>query len=320
MGLFSNNKKLCPICGSPTPRLLATVVDDKPLCKACAAKIDLPNGALDNMSIEAFQNYLDFYEQNRPLREKFTQTYQYSFGFFGGGILLDTDHRLLRLKYGDGAFAFTPDEIACFRIYEDDRLLMEGKKGGFDLYRSEVPAILKRLAPKVLSYLREKREYERLEELERMLEKEGNARPSVRRLRGEPTFNEPAPVREFALEIQLRHPYWGSFRQKIGAPLFLQSEPNLDDYKRDYEQKVTELHTLAVNLMKIIDPSAPEHRNVGGTDDAAQKPAQAPVKTTVQTPAQTDTVTELKRYKELLDAGVLSEEEFTAKKKQLLGI
>ena len=34
MGLFSNNKKLCPICGSPTPRLLATVVDDQPLCKA----------------------------------------------------------------------------------------------------------------------------------------------------------------------------------------------------------------------------------------------------------------------------------------------
>ena len=44
MGLFSNNKKLCPICGSPTPRLLATVVDDQPLCKACAAKIDLPDG------------------------------------------------------------------------------------------------------------------------------------------------------------------------------------------------------------------------------------------------------------------------------------
>ena len=316
MGLFSNNKKLCPICGSPTPRLLATVVDDKPLCKACAAKIDLPDGALGNMSIEAFQNYLDFYEQNRPMREQFTQTYQFSFGFFSGGILLDTDHRLLRLKYGDGAFAFTADEFACFRIYEDDRLLMEGKKGSLDLYRSEVPAILKRMAPLVMSYLYEKREYERLEELERMLDKDSESRSSVRRLRGEPTFNEPAPVREFSLEIQLHHPYWGSFRQKISAPVFLQSEPNLDDYKRDYAQKVTELHTLAVNLMKILDPSAPEHRNVGGTDDAEQRPAQTPA----QAPAQTDTVTELKRYKELLDAGVLSEEEFAAKKKQLLGI
>ena len=161
MGLFSNNKKLCPICGSPTPRLLATVVDDQPLCKACAAKIDLPDGSLANMSIEAFRNYLDFYEENRPLREQFTQTEQFS--FFSGGILLDTEHRLLRLKYGDGAFAFTAENFACFRIYEDGRLLMEGKTGSLDLYRSEVPAILKKLAPKVLAYLREKREYERFE-------------------------------------------------------------------------------------------------------------------------------------------------------------
>ena len=55
MGLFSNNKKLCPICGSPTPRLLATKVADMPLCKACADKVDLPGGALDRMSLEQFQ-------------------------------------------------------------------------------------------------------------------------------------------------------------------------------------------------------------------------------------------------------------------------
>ena len=221
MGLFSNNKKLCPICGSPTPRLLATVVDDQPLCKACAAKIDLPDGSLANMSIEAFRNYLDFYEENRPLREQFTQTEQFSFGFFSGGILLDTEHRLLRLKYGDGAFAFTAENFACFRIYEDGRLLMEGKTGSLDLYRSEVPAILKKLAPKVLTYLREKREYERFEELERMLEKNGDSSSTRRLRRSEPRFDEPAPVRQFELEIQLRHPYWGSFRQKISAPVFM---------------------------------------------------------------------------------------------------
>ena len=32
MGLFSNNnKKLCPICGNPTPRLLATKVENMPI-------------------------------------------------------------------------------------------------------------------------------------------------------------------------------------------------------------------------------------------------------------------------------------------------
>ncbi|MCI8485161.1 MAG: SHOCT domain-containing protein [Lachnospiraceae bacterium] len=33
-----------------------------------------------------------------------------------------------------------------------------------------------------------------------------------------------------------------------------------------------------------------------------------------------DYVSEIKKYKEILDAGVLTEEEFTAKKRQLLGI
>ena len=53
---------------------------------------------------------------------------------------------------------------------------------------------------------------------------------------------------------------------------------------------------------------------MGGTDSEKQP------QTRPQPAPQTDTVTELKRYKELLDAGILSEEEFTAKKKQLLGI
>ena len=41
MGLFSNNKKPCPICGNATPRLLPTKVEGVPICKECDKKIDL---------------------------------------------------------------------------------------------------------------------------------------------------------------------------------------------------------------------------------------------------------------------------------------
>ena len=44
---------------------------------------------------------------------------------------------------------------------------------------------------------------------------------------------------------------------------------------------------------------------------AAAAPAPAPA---------VDAVAEIKKYKELLDAGVITEEEFAAKKKQLMGI
>ena len=71
-----------------------------------------------------------------------------------------------------------------------------------------------------------------------------------------------------------------------------------------------DLHILAVNLMQLLNPGAPEI-NVG--DNTATQAA-------AQTAAVTDTAAEIKKYKELLDAGILTEEEFTAKKKQLLGI
>ena len=62
--------------------------------------------------------------------------------------------------------------------------------------------------------------------------------------------------------------------------------------------------------MQFIAPGAPET----GAASAAQAAAPA------QAGGAPSTVEELKQYKALLDAGVLTEEEFAAKKRQLLGI
>lgn len=42
MGLFSNNKKLCPICGNPTPRIFSTKIEGTPTCKECDKKANQP--------------------------------------------------------------------------------------------------------------------------------------------------------------------------------------------------------------------------------------------------------------------------------------
>ena len=73
--------------------------------------------------------------------------------------------------------------------------------------------------------------------------------------------------------------------------------------------KVNALHTLARNLMQLIAPGAPE-TGAGAAQTAA--PA--------QTGGAPNAVEEPKQYKPLLDAGVITEEEFAAKKRQLLGI
>ena len=84
----------------------------------------------------------------------------------------------------------------------------------------------------------------------------------------------------------------------------------MDSFLHKYDEKVNELHTLARNLIQFIAPGAPET----GAASAAQTAAPA------QAGGAPSTVEELKQYKALLDAGVLTEEKFAAKKRQLLGI
>lgn len=117
------------------------------------------------------------------------------------------------------------------------------------------------------------------------------------------------------MEITLEHPYWKSFYKEMGAPKFNSDQPSTIDYLDDYTQKTEGLHALAQNLMQIIDPQVQEQ--VIDPHAATQSTQSAPQAAPVQ--AEDPTVA-LPKYKALLDAGVITAEEFEAKKKQLLGL
>ena len=59
--------------------------------------------------------------------------------------------------------------------------------------------------------------------------------------------------------------------------------------------------------------------NVAGAATAQPAPEAQPQQVQAE-PAQADPYAELKKAKELLDAGIITQEDFEAKKKQLLGI
>ena len=133
----------------------------------------------------------------------------------------------------------------------------------------------------------------------------------------EPDFNIPNPVEKFAVEITLDHPYWKSFYKETGAPKFDSNQPSTIDYLDDYTQKTEGLHALAQNLMQIIDPQAQEKV----IDPHASTQSQNTQSTSQAAPVQTeDPTVALPKYKALMDAGVITAEEFEAKKKQLLGL
>mgnify|MGYP004475449899 FL=1 len=326
MGLFSNNKKLCPLCGAPTPRLLATKVEDMPLCKECANKIDLPGGALNTMSLADVEKYMTVYEENRARREQFTETLRRSFGFLSGTLTLDTDHRLFRVGPGDGAFAFGPENLKAFRILEDGKVLFEGRDGVLYCHYSDVADRAAAMQPAIDRFYMDVHEYERMEDMDRRMHRDGDDRP----VRFRPTFDMKAPAQKFTVELTLAHPYWHNFREETGAPDFDSYDPSVAEYLNEYEDEVNGLHELAAALLHIMDANGAEQWDdvPGGqtaqadSTAAAAAAAAAAAVAAVQASAApaVDAVAEIQKYKALLDAGVLTEEEFTAKKRQLLGI
>ena len=230
-------------------------------------------------------------------------------------------HQLLRLGVVDTAFALEPSDIKSFRILEDGEVLYEGEKGNFRSYKSNIKERLDELKPRIDEYRMLRHQYEMMEEMRRNLEdsrRDDNFRrddPDYRDRMTEPDFNIPNPVEKFAVEITLEHPYWKNFYKETGAPKFNSDQPSTIDYLDDYTQKTEGLHALAQNLMQIIDPQVQEQ--VIDPHAATQSTQSAPQAAPVQTE---DPTVALPKYKALLDAGVITAEEFEAKKKQLLGL
>lgn len=320
MGLFSNKKKLCPICGNPTPRLLPTKIEGEAICKECDGKVDLPVGAINGMSLTDFKEYLAAFEENQALQQEFQETYRFNIGFWGCTVYVDEEHGLFRMKDGAG-WAFQGKDIKSIRISEDSSPLYESASGTLKCYASQVPARVDALSAQIAQFHMEKQMFQRREAMEG-LHRAGQETPEERRERERdndlyrPKFDVPAPVEKFRIEIKLNHPYWKSFDEKISGPEFDRDYPRAADYMKSYREQTEELHLLAKKLMHMMDPSAGETQ-VGGA--AAAAATTQPAAQTVST-VPADAVAEIQKYKALLDAGVLTEEEFTAKKRQLLGI
>ena len=326
MALFGGNKKLCPICGNPAAKLLATKVEGQPLCGDCAGKAsamadNLRGSTLSKM--ETFRAYLAYYDENQALRNTFQESYRRQFGFLGGAFALDVPNRLLQLDASNNnSFVLEASNIRCFRILEDGTPLFEGTKDGLICYRSAIPDKVRNLGPEIEHLQIEKMHCEEMERMEEMLAEQAKQRGESYSKRYIPTpdINKLRPLDKFYLLIEVDHPYSKNQMEfKEDAPIF--SGPNffgnyssaIKDYLRDYELKVRDMREIATQLMAVLNPNAPERQADSETVFGIKTVAVAPA-------AQADPAAEIQKYKVLLDSGAITEEEFAAKKRQLMNI
>lgn len=318
MGLFSNNKKLCPVCGGPTPRLLATKVDNTPICKACASKIELPEGMINQMSIETFAEYISFYDNNQTLRDCFGETFVYSQGFLKADIAVDTSNRLFRLRNAKDALVFESSNLKSFRILEDSKVLYESRGNVLICNESNVPERVNGMRTVIEQFRARRQHYEFMERMQRREEEAAKQRGETyhKQYISCPFFEGNEPFNSFFIELEFEHPYWENYHGEVKGTKFSTTNPEVGTYLCEYQEAVEKLHELAINLIQIMCPGAQEIQNTAGMASenmfaARQAPTMA---------AGNNAIEEIKQYKGLLDAGIITEEEFAAKKRQLLGL
>lgn len=316
MGLFGGSKKLCPVCGNKASRFLPLKVEGEPLCGDCESKVlELPDDLRDSTleTMESLRAYLAVFDENNALRQSFQESYQHAFGIFGGCICLDTTHRLLRLSNSDDAFVFEPENIKLFRISEDSSPLFEGTKDALVCYQSTAPDRAKNMGREVDRFRLERQQCEQLKHMEEQMERQAKERGDtyISRYISLPDVTTLNPFQKYYVYLELDHPYRKINKEfKETGPGFSDYNTSIEGYLEAYATASGEMRALADNLMAVINPDAPERQVAAQAVPGAQAGPGAPV----------DAVEEIQRYKALLDSGAITEEEFTAKKRQLLGI
>lgn len=296
MGLFTSKKNPCVICGGATPRIFARMVEDRPLCGDCSGRIDIEPCLQENLTVQSLKEHLAFLDKNQVLRDNFIISKKLDFGFFGEKIIFDLENKLFCMSGEPDKMVFEGSLLKSFTISEDYTPLFQGSQEGLKRYNSSVPDRVADLIPRI--------EMIRLtERMNNRLDKGADNKDTYR-----PRVDIPKPFEKFRIELKLDHPYWHTIEFSVSGPDFNNSRPDANDYLREYYEDASGMEELASALMAIAFEGAGEI--AAGADNPANPAASAAV----------DSIEEIRRYKALVEEGIITEEEFTAKKRQLLGI
>lgn len=298
MGLFKNDKKPCPICGSATPRLLATKIEGQPICSDCDRRISMETEIQNNLTLAGLRQHYAWRDANDAEKEAFSPSLDLS-ASWSDDIVLDQEHRAFSFYTSKYDVLFHADEVRLLTIREDGRVLFSGGPQGGEWRYSSLPERVSGMAGQIDVALM----------MDRICDMADDDRSNDHR--NDPYFSD--PMDHWTIELRLEHPYWNILEMRINAPYWDNRRPDCGCYLQEYEERIVWLQDFAQAMMGLCFPEA-----VG--KDKGEADVQVSPVSEKQLSSAESTIEELKKYKELFDAGVINEDEFSAKKRQLLGI
>ena len=278
MGLFSNKNKPCPLCGKATPRLLATKIQDDPICSDCSGGISAEDEIRRTFRLEDLRAHLEYRAANKQAFDALVPTRTVTDD--GLKMLIDDKKRVFAFQTwaDDNPPIFLFDSILGYELYQDDDLVESWQPGA--PYVPYTPALPDTLLGDLAM-------------IARALSQDDDDRR-----------NERYYSMNFRLMLQLDNPWWHTWKVK---------DQTTSGYSYEFQNRVNREFAEIRNLCNAI-------ASCGGAA-VATVPGGAPLGAGGGTAAAAEDAADgIKKFKELLDAGIINQEEFDAKKKQLLGI
>ncbi len=300
MGLFSK-KPPCPVCGGKISWFLPTKIEGEYICDTCYGKLDMDTDKESHLTMQGFRENLAFYDQNQLLKDRFVISERVDFGLWDTKIIFDYQNKWFCMSKQPDKTVFEGKQLKSFTIKEDNMPLFEGSAAGIRRYASTVTERAMAMAPQIAQFVANRRMARTLDRLDDG--KVNNSAPVQ-------LFNAPEPFQAFNVELHFDHPYWTVLKCDMDGPRFDTTHPDVNSYLRSYQQSIEEIEKLVAALRAVAFPEASEQSIGLGTVQG--------VHTNMAPP--TDAIEEIKKYKALMEDGIISQQEFDAKKRQLLGI
>ncbi len=291
MGLFFKRSP-CPICGGKISWLLSSKIEGEHICDSCRSKIDMESDKESNLTMREVKEYLGFYEQNQKLKNRFVISERFDFGIWDTKIVFDYHNKLFCMSKNPDKTVFEAAQLKSFTIKEDKAILFEGSSAGVKGYPSTVPERAMAIAPQISQYMLKRQMSLTLDKLD-----DGKTNRSV----PIPYYNVSEPFRAFHVELRLEHPYWTVIKCDMNGPRFDNTYPDVNNYLRDYWRRIEGIEKLVEAFRTVAFGDAP---------NSSLSPDTVPL---------ADTIEEIKKFKVLMREGVITQQEYEAKKNQLLG-
>lgn len=282
MGLFSNNKKPCPVCGNSTPRVFPTKIEGDPICSDCAGQISMENRIKNNLTLEQLKEHFEYRKQNEEKHKSFTDSVVLPVGMTA--LHVDIEKKLwfiplYMLGNIKNAPIFAFDELVEFSLMEDNMAVERGNEREYVTLPSVLSGAGAMGFANALNSI--------AHTLNHLNGKEDN--------NSNDNDNTRAPIQDIELKIVVSNKYWQNFEVGIGAPAL--HDNNMNRFIREYNEKRAITSVVTQELMKFF----PKSSNISGVDINNE-------------------VDQIKKFKELLDGGIINQDEFDKKKKQILGL